>query len=117
MKAKLCDKCHKLLPQEGNYQIPVMWVGEDTGGLGRVASWICRDLCESCARGVVEAINGTDEIKFKPTGIKTSRIDRKAIIKLHKEGKQTKEICIETGYSESTVRRTVAAYKEKAAPK
>ena len=117
MKAKLCDKCGKLLPQEGHYQIPIMYVGKDTGGLGRVASWICRDLCESCARGVNYLINGTDEIKFKPTGIKSSRIDRKTIIKLHKEGKQTKEICIETGYSESTVRRTVAAYKEKAAPK
>ena len=117
MKAKLCDKCHKLLPREGCYQIPIMWKPEGTSGLGRVAYWIGHDLCESCASGIAEFMSGTDEIKFKPTGIKSSRIDRKSIIKLHKEGKQTKEICIETGYSESTVRRTVAAYKEKAAPK
>ena len=117
MKAKLCDKCHKLLSNEGCYQIPIMWKPEGSSGLGRVAYWIGHDLCESCARGIAEFMNGTDEIKLKPTGIKASRVDRKAIIKLHKEGKQTKEISIETGYSESTVRRTVAEYKEKAAPK
>lgn len=115
MKAKLCDKCHTLLPPEGHYQIPVLWKSEENSGLGRVSFWLAHDLCESCAKGIVELINGTDEIKFRPNGDgRSHRVDRKAIIEKHKQGKQTKEICIETGYSESTVRRTVAAYKEKA---
>ena len=73
-----------------------------------------RTLCKSCAFGIAGVVNGDEEIKHVKHY--STDINRKAIIEIHKQGKQTKEISIETGYSESTVRRTVAEYK-KAAPK
>lgn len=113
MKAKLCDKCGKLLPQEGCYQIPVLWKANGTGGFGKLKFWIGRELCESCAFGTNELVNGDEEIKYARKY--ATNIDWDVIGRLYDQGKTVKEIVVELGYSATTVRRGIA--KKKAAPK
>ena len=115
MKIEVCDMCQKVLTDE-YYHIPVLRADVRNPGWGKMVLRIGGSrLCKSCAFGIAGLVNGDEEIKH----IKhySTDIDRNAIIELHKQGKQTKEISIALRYSDSTVRRTVAAYKEKAAPK
>ena len=115
MKIEVCDMCKTVLTDE-YYHIPVLRADVRNPGWGKMVLRIGGSrLCKSCAFGIAGVCNGDEEIKYARKH--SSDIDRNAIIRLHKEGKQTKEISTELGYSESTVRRVVAAYKEKAAPK
>ena len=115
MKIEICDMCKKPLEDE-YYHIPVLRASLNNPGWGKMVLRIGgRTLCKSCAFGIAGVVNGDEEIKHVKHY--STDIDRNAIIEMHKQGKQTKEISIALGYSESTVRRTVAAYKEKAAPK
>ena len=111
MKAKLCDKCGKLLPQEGCCQIPVLWKAEGTAGFGKVEFWLVRDTCKSCAFGTNDLVNGDEEVKYAKKY--ATNIDWNAIGRLYDQGKTVKEIVMELGYSATTVRRGIT--KKKAA--
>jgi hypothetical protein len=108
--------CKKELPEDKYFQIVVMEAEFGSGkGIGKMITRIGgRHLCQSCAMGVAEVVNGDAEIRNVRRH--QTEIDKGLIYKLRDEGMKLADIVKTTGYSRTSVGRALTERK-KAAPK
>ena len=116
MLIRVCDMCKKELPKDKYFQIVVMEAEFGCGkGIGRMVTRIGgRHLCQSCAMGVAEVVNGDSEIRNVRRH--ETEIDKELICKLRDDGMRVMDIVKTTGYSRTSVSRALTERK-KAAPK
>lgn len=116
MIIRVCDMCKKELPKDKYFQIVVMEAEFGCGkGIGRMVTRIGgRHLCQSCAMGVAEVVNGDAEIRNVRRH--ETEIDKELICKLRDDGMRVMDIVKTTGYSRTSVSRALTERK-KAAPK
>lgn len=116
MIIRVCDMCKKELPKDKYFQIVVMEAEFGCGkGIGRMVTRIGgRHLCQSCAMGVAEVVNGDSEIRNVRRH--ETEIDKELICKLRDDGMRVMDIVKTTGYSRTSVSRALTERK-KAAPK
>lgn len=110
MKLKQCESCGKPLGEE-YYDITIRKRRFGvSAGPGRIVGRIGgHGVCEACMHGIVEACHGNAELQFVRKYNKG--VDHDRIIALHNEGLRIADIVRKTGYSRTTVDRTVKQKK------
>lgn len=114
MLIRVCDMCKKELPGDKYFQILVFESEFGSGkGVGRTITRIGgRHLCQSCAMGVAEVVNGDSEIRNVRRH--ETEIDKELIYKLRDEGMKLSDIVKTTGYSRTSVGRALTERKKAA---
>lgn len=129
MRIIICDRCKKELPKDIDNAGYVSLGLRDvrTGESSEIKEFENWDLCESCMDAILDAVKmiapvkhskpmaeslvqGSEPVEIKPTATIKKKFsldpEKVAQIKaLSKDGKSIKEIAVETGVSEPTVRK------------
>lgn len=114
MRINVCDMCRKELPKDKYYHIVVFEAEFGSGkGVGNMITRIGgRHLCQSCAMGVAEVVNGDAEIRNVRKH--ETEIDKELICKLRDDGMRVMDIVKTTGYSRTSVTRALTERKKAA---